>query len=325
MPTPDDLPRSPTGRIPQWVIDEAAGRARPAEPWRAPSTPMEIASPAGPPRSRRRQNLIAIVVILVVFGSPRLLESGLLSRWLPTQQTGSDLVSQVQADGSIVLLSRDEAWPTPDVAAQPSRLLPEVSAPDGSFSIFPGNGVQPARWSPCRTIPIVVNTQGAPKGFYRVLGQVIAELQGLTGLSLVLEGVSDEPVSSSRQGFQPDRYGDRWAPVLVGWSDETRLPGLAGTVVGLGSPYAVSGNDGQHFYVSGTAMLDTSMLGEVMADGGPVYVAVLRHELGHVLGLDHTGDAQQLMAAELGTTSDFADGDRAGLAYLGSGPCSSGI
>lgn len=67
------------------------------------------------------------------------------------------------------------------------------------------------------------------------------------------------------------------------------------------------------------------MLGETMADGTHVYIAVLHHELGHVLGLDHTSDTSQLMAVELTTTSDFADGDRAGLAFRGSGSCSTSI
>ena len=31
---PDDLPRSPSGRVPQWVVDEAAGRPPAPTGWR---------------------------------------------------------------------------------------------------------------------------------------------------------------------------------------------------------------------------------------------------------------------------------------------------
>lgn len=264
-------------------------------------------------------------MLAIVFGSPRLLDTGLLSRWLPQPRSATDLVTQVQADGSITLVSRSVAWPTPDADAQTMRLLPAVTAPAGSYSLFTSDGPEPAHWSPCRSIAIVANTQGAPKGFYKVLRGVVAELQSLTGLAIALEGVSAEPLHGLRAGFQPESYGDRWAPVLVGWSDESRIPDLAGDTVGLGSALAVAADDGAHFYVSGTAVLDSSLLGDFMPDGTPTYVAVLRHELGHVLGLDHTADTTQLMAAELSSTSDFADGDRAGLSFLGSGSCSSGI
>lgn len=50
----DDLPRSPTGRVPKWVIDEAAGRRVDPEPWRPPGSAQ-----ADLPRvkARRRRSL----------------------------------------------------------------------------------------------------------------------------------------------------------------------------------------------------------------------------------------------------------------------------
>ena len=56
------LPRSPSGRVPQWVVDEAAGfPARPI-PWRAPPPP--------PPRRRRGRGaagrVLAVLVVLLV-------------------------------------------------------------------------------------------------------------------------------------------------------------------------------------------------------------------------------------------------------------------
>ena len=34
--------------------------------------------------------------------------------------------------------------------------------------------------------------------------------------------------------FQPDRYGDQWAPVLIAWTDESVITDLAGDVAGVG-------------------------------------------------------------------------------------------
>lgn len=325
MPTPDDLPRSPTGRIPQWVIDEAAGRAEPPPAWRAPSAPLEIRPPKAP-RSSRAQTLIAVAILVAVAAAPRVLNSETVRRWLPGASPAVEVISVVNADGSVQLVSRDAVWPTPDVDAAEQRLLPKVRGTAGTYRLLDVSDAQwfGARWSPCRPISLVVNTSGAPKGFLRAVATVAHELQSYSGLKIRLEGNSAEPVASSRASFQPENYGDRWAPVLISWSDETTIPGLAGDTVGLGSPYSVSIGV-ERYYVSGHVILDTSLKGDAMPDGSPAYVAVLRHEMGHVLGLDHVDDATQLMAPNMTVVVDFADGDMAGLAALGSGPCSSGL
>jgi hypothetical protein len=53
------LPTSPTGRTPQWVVDEALGLPVAAVPWRAPQ----------PPRRRRRRLRGLLAVPLVVGGA----------------------------------------------------------------------------------------------------------------------------------------------------------------------------------------------------------------------------------------------------------------
>ena len=50
----DELPRSPTGRVPKWVIQEAAGRTVDPEPWRAPGSPLPDLH-RGPARRQRRR------------------------------------------------------------------------------------------------------------------------------------------------------------------------------------------------------------------------------------------------------------------------------
>lgn len=60
-PIPDDLPRSPTGRVPQWVVDEAAGRRAVETAWRAPVTPVR-------PRRARRMRRVPAPLIATLLG-----------------------------------------------------------------------------------------------------------------------------------------------------------------------------------------------------------------------------------------------------------------
>ncbi|WP_282948642.1 hypothetical protein [Cellulomonas endometrii] len=65
MPSPDDLPRSPTGRVPQWVVDEATGAAGVDTVWRPPATPVE-GGRAGRRRRRRPRPVLALLVLAAV-------------------------------------------------------------------------------------------------------------------------------------------------------------------------------------------------------------------------------------------------------------------
>lgn len=56
-----------------------------------------------------------------------------------------------------------------------------------------------------------------------------------TGLVFIDDGLTDERWSKEREPYQPDRYGDRWAPILISWStEEEEAPGLGGFYGGQG-------------------------------------------------------------------------------------------
>lgn len=62
----DDLPRSPTGRVPQWVRDEAAGRIVPEHPWH--TGPGGLGAAPVPVAARRRSGgwrRVALVLVVV--------------------------------------------------------------------------------------------------------------------------------------------------------------------------------------------------------------------------------------------------------------------
>ena len=110
--------------------------------------------------------------------------------------------------------------------------------------------------------------------------------------------------------------------MLVAWSDETAVPDLAGLTAGLagGSTMDVGST---RVYVSGVVVLDAPDLTEGLNVGDREGVGgVIRHELGHLVGLDHVDDPAELMHPEgVRGVVTFGPGDLTGLAQLGRGQC----
>jgi hypothetical protein len=69
--------------------------------------------------------------------------------------------------------------------------------------------------------------------------------------------------------------------------------------------------------------LDSPQITEELsrADGAAYATAVILHELGHVMGLEHVDDPGQLMYPEIGAPDGLAAGDLNGLQALGGAPC----
>jgi hypothetical protein len=178
----------------------------------------------------------------------------------------------------------------------------------------------PVAYSPCRQIPVVLNPQGAPEEAEGLVEEAVARVADLTGLDLVVAGETDERPS--------DGVRSESQPVLIAWSTPEEEPDLSGDVAGLGGSTSVRQGGavaGLEQYVSGQIILDGPQLQEVMDRRGRDQVrAIILHELGHVVGLDHVEDPFQLMHAENLRTTDFAAGDRRGLRLLGQGPCRPG-
>ena len=152
----------------------------------------------------------------------------------------------------------------------------------------------------------------------------VARIAQVTGLVFVHDGPTDEVPAAEREAFQPDRYGDRWAPVLVAWETEAENPDLAGDIVGRAGSLAVALGEGTRVYVTGTVSLDADQFPEILdqRDGEATASGVVLHELAHLVGLDHVDDQSQLLYPQtVPGVTDFADGDLTGLARLGQGAC----
>ncbi len=139
-------------------------------------------------------------------------------------------------------------------------------------------------------------------------------------MSLVVEGLTDEPASAARAAYDPDRYGNRWSPILVAWSDPTDIADLEGDVIGIGGASAVVLEGQEAYAVSGIAYLDAPQL-DALPDTETDTLVILLHEIGHAVGLDHVDDATQVMHSEAIDAAGYGTGDLAGLSQLGSIPC----
>jgi len=192
----------------------------------------------------------------------------------------------------------------------------------GSFRFMahqPGEPGRPVAYDPCRPIEYQVNASLAPPGGDRIVEDAAAEVGRATGLVFRRLEDTDRLPDAPRARFRVDRE-----PVLVAWTTPDVVPGLAGRVAGLGGSTAVEDSyTGARRYVTGTVSLDAPQLMEVLhrTDGAAQVRAIVMHELGHLVGLDHVADPQELMYRDNVGLLGFGPGDRQGLAALGSGRC----
>jgi hypothetical protein len=201
-----------------------------------------------------------------------------------------------------------------------------VAAAPGKYAFISKQkvGSGPVAYDPCRPIHYVVNPSHEPAQGQRLLTQAFAALSAATGLHFVADGTTKEKGSFDRDAYQPARYGDRWAPVLIAWPTGAEQPDFVGNAIGEAGSAFVSVGSGPRVYVTGVAQFDADWFRPTLA--GPYGFAraesVILHELGHVVGLGHVTDRKQIMfAMETPSVTHYAAGDLAGLARLGAGAC----
>ena len=259
-----------------------------------------------------------IVVVIAVFGLSRL-QSG-----SPHAQNG-----KAPTTDTLTAPALDRPPPMRNESKTPLGVPAPVPAGSGKFEVLedqPGHAASPVAWDPCREVHYVTNPTGAPPDGAAMVKNAIARVQTATGLHFVDDGTTSETPSKDRLSFQPARYGQRWAPVLIAWSDEKAYPELAGYIAGIGSPQSEYTADDHLVYVTGQVIFDRV---QMSAQEIPVRAearAIVLHELGHLVGLDHTSDRRQIMFSESQfNVTNYADGDLRGLSFLGKQPCYPGV
>lgn len=288
--------------------------------WRA-GPPLALIEP---PRRRRHALRTVVLVLSVALGLLVVLA------WVQEQGVVKEPSGGAFEAGEPRAVARPAAPVEASSAGAPQRLAPLPPDPggEGGYRFLEEQDGEPGQavaYDPCRPVRYVVRREGEPAGADALVEAAIGQLSAATGLVFERGPDTDEAPDDRRDVVQPHRYGPGAAPVLIAWSDEQESPDLAGYIAG----YATSttwGWDapGSLRYVTGMVVLDADAAGELLAErGGEAAVqSTVLHELGHLVGLAHVADRDQLMFSEGGENRlELGAGDRRGLRALGAGAC----
>jgi hypothetical protein len=308
VPLDDAFVAAATVREQPGAVRAAAARRISAQhtaagPWRA----TEVVPP---PRRSHRYGFKTAAVVLAV-------SAVFLVRAAELQERSPAATAVLTGQGT----AREPQPPRP-ADAQDTRLAAPVALPagDGGWSPLAEHDGRPVGFDPCRPVHWVMREQGAPADALPLVAEAFARLGEATGLVFVHGGLTDEAYDAQRPLVQPERYGDRYAPVLVVWSDPAETDGLDGDVGGFAGAASVDPDGAGPRYVSGVVVLDTPQLQELSA-GRPARLGVVLHELGHLAGLDHVADPADSMYESSGPATGYTPGALRGLAAVGNGPC----
>jgi hypothetical protein len=213
---------------------------------------------------------------------------------------------------------------TPTITPSPSTLPSVRPKVDGSFRFLDRVGGSPVRWNPCDPITYAVNTAGASSDVRPDLRQALARVSRATGIEFRSVGTTRETFI---RAYRRMRFEGviRKAELVVIWVDhagyEAILRRLSDPRPSLAFAKTMRGlYADQDQYFGGLIVMDAEAnsglgFGDFFAHG-----TVLLHEIGHIMGLDHVRDTDELMYSgrfpNLGLR-DFGPGDLEGLRRLG--------
>lgn len=179
----------------------------------------------------------------------------------------------------------------------------------------------PVRWNPCEPIHYVVND--ALARYPEAVADTEAaagRVSEATGIDFVYDGETSEEAEPGRSVYQPGRYGDEWAPVLIAWTDpdDSSIEFARGDDVALGVASPLPPTTGRSdIFVSGWVALNADYPGPGGFETPSAVGLTIQHELGHVVGMGHTKVFGELMQGSGGGVLNWGPGDLEGLHQLG--------
>lgn len=248
-------------------------------------------------RRRRRLRALALLAVGALLGSAGWTLLTLSMSGAPRVGRWTDRVRVVRV-------------PVGEVAApgpHPQRRLPEVDPPEasGKYRFLDTQAETPVAFDPCRDVHWAVAPSAADPHLESLIGRVVGDVSAATGLKFVRDTTTD--VTHSPVVFS------------VGSIPGAGTESVADTDTVADTEVKVAGEPGDAWIVGGSIILDGEGLARLSTDA--LQLRVLRHALGHIVGLDDVDDAREVMRPGGVGASSFAGGDRHGLARLGAVDC----
>jgi hypothetical protein len=177
----------------------------------------------------------------------------------------------------------------------------------------------PVTYASCHPIQVAVYPAGGPPGAEKLVREAVDIMRSATGLDIVVVGAFGGHAANWNFKAAPIRPDD---PISVSWQDGDAIAEMTDDTAGLGGSAEMTVRNGGKRYVSGTIALSRDYYATLAANNDHAeMLAVLLHEFGHVVGLDHVSSSGELMYEHNIGRKSFGPGDLEGLRILGQGPC----
>jgi hypothetical protein len=260
--------------------------------------------------------VIAIVVALLVVGGAAVALTGGGSGKAATSSSGPGASTGATGTGTGVAAGDDPACPAKGHDNRDRGVTGDLPF-NYSFLFTTPDGCQPVRFNPCEPVHYIINPANAPAGGLADVHQAMKMIADAGGYTLVDDGLTDsDRFDFGRLAYDPARYGERWAPIVISWSHLGNAAANDVVVAGMGNGVTADGAIVTGMLnLNADARIDLARTTPV-PDGfgsGISWGRVMLHELGHVFGLGHVQSKNEIMHEQLLeqtlTKTEYGTGD----------------